>query len=167
MSKIKITLDVITDGKMISFKAPCKSDVTTHLTINNNDYIISDANNNNIGSTAGLWVEGAIVSVILNTNTKRAYIQNTVTPVSIGAAPASHKHTKSEITDFPTSMTPASHNQSAGTITAGTFAGQTKANATAVATIGTAQIRNISAGTSDLTAGSSSLTTGDIYFVYE
>lgn len=32
---------------------------------------------------------------------------------------------------------------------------------------GTASLKNIKAGTSDLTAGSSSLTTGDIYLVYE
>jgi hypothetical protein len=61
----------------------------------------------------------------------------------------------------------SAHNQSASTITAGTFGGQTKANATAVANLETAQVRNICAGTSDLTAGSSALTTGDIYLVYE
>lgn len=61
----------------------------------------------------------------------------------------------------------SSHNQAASTITAGTLGGQVKANATAAATVGTAQVRNIYAGTSDMTAGTSALTTGDIYFVYE
>ena len=61
----------------------------------------------------------------------------------------------------------SNHNQTASTITAGTLAGQVKANTTAVATVGTAQVRNISAGTSDKTAGSSGLTTGELYFVYE
>lgn len=61
----------------------------------------------------------------------------------------------------------ANQTQSASTITAGTFAGQTKANATAVANVGTAQVRNISAGTTDLTAGTSALATGEIYYVYE
>lgn len=46
----------------------------------------------------------------------------------VGAAPTSHTHTKSQITDFPTSMTPTAHNQGASTITAGTFAGQVVAN---------------------------------------
>lgn len=46
----------------------------------------------------------------------------------------------------------------------GTFSGEMKATAT---TLETAQIRNISAGTTDLTAGTSALATGDIYFVYE
>ena len=91
----------------------------------------------------------------------------TVTPANIGAAASSHKHTKSEITDFPTSMTPTAHNQAASTITAGTLAGKVNANATAAATLGNAQVRDIYAGTSDMTAGSSSLTSGTIYFVYE
>ena len=60
-----------------------------------------------------------------------------------------------------------SHTQAASTITAGTLAGEVKANATAVATLATAQVRNIYAGTTDLTAGTSVLATGDIYFVYE
>lgn len=55
----------------------------------------------------------------------------------------------------------------AGTIGKGTLAGQVKANATSVQTLGTAQVRNIYAGTSDLTAGTSTLATGDIYFCYE
>lgn len=46
----------------------------------------------------------------------------------------------------------------------GTFSGEMKATATALET---AQIRNISAGTTDLTAGTSTLATGTIYFVYE
>ena len=91
----------------------------------------------------------------------------TVTPANIGAAATSHTHKKSEISDFPTSMAPTAHNQAASTITAGTLAGQVKANATAAATVGTAQVRDIYAGTDDMTAGSSALATGALYFVYE
>lgn len=61
----------------------------------------------------------------------------------------------------------STHNQAASTITAGTLAGQVNANATAVANVGTAQVRNISVGTTDLTAGTSALATGEIYYVYE
>lgn len=32
-----------------------------------------------------------------------------ITPASIGAASSTHKHTKNQITDFPTSMTPSAH----------------------------------------------------------
>ena len=62
---------------------------------------------------------------------------------------------------------PISHSQAASTITAGTLAGQVVANASATATLGTAQVRNIYTGTSDMTAGSTSLPTGVIYLVYE
>ena len=60
-----------------------------------------------------------------------------------------------------------SHTQSASTITAGTFAAQVAANATASTNLGVAQIRNISIGTTDLTPGVSALSAGEIYFVYE
>ena len=55
----------------------------------------------------------------------------------------------------------------ASNVRGGTFTGQVKANATSIQTLGTAQVRNISAGTTDLTAGTSTLATGDIYLVYE
>lgn len=54
----------------------------------------------------------------------------------------------------------------ASAITAGTLAGQVKANATAVQTLGTAQVRNIYFGTSALTS-SDTLAEGDLYFQYE
>ena len=84
-----------------------------------------------------------------------------------GASQPGHTHGQSDITDFPTSMTPTAHNQAASTITAGTLAGKVQANASAAATVTTAQVRDIYAGTSDLTAGTSSLTSGTLYFVYE
>ena len=87
--------------------------------------------------------------------------------LSDARTPISHTHTKSQITDFPTSMTPAAHNQAASTITAGTLGGQVVANASAVTTIGTAQVRNTYAGTGDMIAGSTALTTGAIYIMYE
>ena len=72
----------------------------------------------------------------------------TVTPANIGAAASSHTHTKSQITDFPTSMTPTSHNQAASTITAGTFAGQVVANSSGE-TYSTYLLRNCRLASSD------------------
>ena len=57
-------------------------------------------------------------------------------------AEATHNHTKSEITDFPTTMPPEAHNQAASTITAGTFNGKVNANASAMATLINAQLRD-------------------------
>lgn len=59
----------------------------------------------------------------------KASTKPTYTAAEVGASATGHKHTKSEITDFPTSMTPTAHNQAASTIMAGTFAGQVVANA--------------------------------------
>ena len=84
-----------------------------------------------------------------------------------GRAHATHEHKTSDIKDFPSSMTPSAHNQGANTITAGAFAGQVNANQDAVAAVGTAQVRDIYAGTSDMTAGTTPLATGTLYIVYE
>ena len=69
--------------------------------------------------------------------------------------------------DLANGKADASHNQAASTITAGTLGGRVQGNATAMATLSNAQVRSISAGTSDLTAGTSALATGTMYFVYE
>lgn len=59
------------------------------------------------------------------------------------------------------------HNQAASTITAGTLAGQVVANASAVTSTATKQVRNIYAGTASMTANTTALNTGDIYLQYE
>lgn len=117
---------------------------------------------------------GAINAANARTNLGLAYgttagtvCQGNDSRLSDTRTPKAHTHTVSEITNFPTSITPTAHNQAASTITAGTLGGQVLANATATATIGTAQVRNIYAGTSDMVAGTTPLTTGTIYIVYE
>ena len=47
------------------------------------------------------------------------------------------------------------------------FGSRVMANATAVATLTNSQVRNIYAGTSDMTAGTTALASGAIYVVYE
>ena len=44
-------------------------------------------------------------------------VEHTHTLVSLGAAAASHTHTKSNITDFPTTMTPSAHTHAQSDIT--------------------------------------------------
>ena len=82
-------------------------------------------------------------------------------------AAKSHTHAWGSITGKPGSFQPAAHTHAAADVSAGTLGGRVLANASAVTTLGTAQVRNIRAGTADLTAGSSSLATGEIYLVYE
>lgn len=82
-------------------------------------------------------------------------------------AAKSHTHAWGSITGKPGSFQPAAHTHAAADVSAGTLGGRVLANASAVTTLGTAQVRNIRAGTADLTAGSSSLASGEIYLVYE
>lgn len=82
-------------------------------------------------------------------------------------AAKSHSHAWGAITGKPETFPAAAHKHSAADVSAGTLGGQVQANASAAAALGTAQVRNIRAGTADLTAGSSSLATGEIYLVYE
>ncbi|MBS5249318.1 MAG: hypothetical protein KHY49_09335 [Oscillospiraceae bacterium] len=81
-------------------------------------------------------------------------------------AAKSHSHAWGAITGKPETFPAAAHKHSAADVSAGTLGGQVQANAGAAAALGTAQVRNIRAGTADLTAGSSSLATGEIYLVY-
>lgn len=77
MSKIKLILpDSPVTGQQISFIAPCNSDTTTCFTINDVDYIICDAAGNNLAGVAGMWVTNAFVSVIVDVDSAKAYIQN-------------------------------------------------------------------------------------------
>ena len=138
--KIKLTVSGrISTGRLVSFVAPCGADTAECLTIGGVDYMICNAAGTNAAGT-NAWASGAIVSVILNVEKHKAYIQNADTnayldgklaekyspdnkpkPEDIGASANGHKHTKSEVTDFPTSMTPTAHNHSASEINSGTF----------------------------------------------
>lgn len=99
-----------------------------------------------------------------------------------GKAPASHKHTKSQITDFPTSMPASDVSAWAKAATKPSYTkaevGLSNVNNTAdkdksvkyAASAGSASQLNgftIQASTSDLTAGSSKLSNNVIYIVYE
>lgn len=91
---------------------------------------------------------------------------------NLGAAASSHTHddryyTESETNSLLAGKAAASHTHSAAQVSSGTFGGVVYANASAVANVGTSQVRNISAGTGDLSPGASPLTTGAIYLVYE
>lgn len=130
MAKIKVTSKCeLYDGMSITFKAPCDGSAVDGLKVyyNNKSQAFSfrDAHGNNLAGLGNLFSSGAYIKAILNTSEGYAYLQNAdtnkhleahinnknnphgVTIAQIGAAAASHTHTKSQITDFPSSM-PAS-----------------------------------------------------------
>lgn len=64
----------------------------------------------------------------------------------------------------PSTMAPSAHNQSASTVTAGTFGGKVQANATAMATLNGAQVRDIVVLSSVTEGGAASEPNGTIVF---
>lgn len=84
-----------------------------------------------------------------------------------GDAAGSASFNGSEDVSIEVTVADNSHKHSAGNITAGTLAGKVVANATAVATLGNKQVRNIYAGTDSMTSGTTALPTGDIYIKYK
>ena len=128
-------------------------------------YVITSANANLAPNSTNGWFEAYRPSV------NHIVFQYTTTSLKRYIADALNVDTENEtITNWSKFVTQGElddHKQSASTITAGTFAGKVMANATTSADLSQSQVRNISAGTADLTAGSSSLGTGYIYFVYE
>lgn len=89
MSKINLTVsETIAKGKQISFKAPCDSKNAESLVINDVEYDIVDAVGDSVLKTFGIWAKDAIISVILNTDAKKAFIQNPkLTAEQVGAVP--------------------------------------------------------------------------------
>lgn len=126
---------------------------------------VADANGNDISATYATKEElGDVSSAGVPAHT---HTTSQITNFPTTMTPSEHTHTKSEITDFPTSMPPSTHTHPASAVTTGIFDGQVIANATAVAAVGTGQVRNIHAGTNAMAAGSSALLSGGIYIQYE
>ena len=127
------------------------------------DTIHYETSSNIVMRSNGETVEVALARADSHeTNTSNPH---NVTASQVGAAASSHTHAAGDVTSgtFAAARIP---NLAASKINAGTLNGQVLANASATATIGTAQLRNIKAQTSDPGAGSS-LTTGQILLVYE
>ena len=92
MSKVKVTLPGLefpVTGKQVSFKAPCDCSNVECIQIDGVDYTVVDALGRQVTGSpkGGTWASGAQVSVILDCENKKAFLQNgNVTPDIIGAA---------------------------------------------------------------------------------
>ena len=78
MANIKLNLSGTPfTGQIVTFPAPCGcNEVTGGLSINGEIYTVVDAMGRCVTGKGGRWVAGAIVSVSLDVEKKRAYIQN-------------------------------------------------------------------------------------------
>lgn len=85
---------------------------------------------------------------------------------SLGGHPAEDFVLDSELETELEKKANADHTHTAEKITGGTLGGKVNANVEASAEVGTAQVRDIYAGTSDIGVGAA-LATGVIYLVYE
>lgn len=128
------------------------SDTSSKVTsFNGRSGAVTPQNGDYTAAMVGADASGSAQSVQTNLTNHANNKSNphSVTASQIGAASASHTHTASQV--------------SGGTISSGAL----YANASAQQTLGSAQVRNIKAGTGDLEAGVSALETGQIYLVYE
>ena len=156
MANIRVNLSgPPVNGQTVTFRSPASGTEVAGLityypngsTTSSKVFQFADAHGNNVGGK-NLFSSNVLVKVILDTELSRAYVQNADT----------NSYLENKL---------KSHSQPASDITAGTFAGQVVANASAVTDLTTKQVRNIYAGTADMTAGVTELATGDIYIVYE
>lgn len=85
---VKVNLDyTIYDGAEIVFKAPCDASRVTGLIVyypNGTEemssvFTFADAHTNDLGNIDNLFVAGAVVKVILDTETNMAFVQNAAT----------------------------------------------------------------------------------------
>lgn len=77
MSKIKVELDTpVVNGKQVSFFSPIGSKEADSIIIHEVDYALVDSHGKALAKLDYSWTAGALVSVILDTTTNKAYVQN-------------------------------------------------------------------------------------------
>lgn len=82
MAVIKVTLplgEVPVMGKQVSFKAPCTCTEAEAIQIDGVNYTVCDALGRCVTGSRGVWEAGEIISVILDTESNKALIQNGAT----------------------------------------------------------------------------------------
>lgn len=87
MAKVKLTLpglEIPVTGKQISFLAPCDCSNVDCLQIDGVDYCVVDAMGTQVTGRpgGGVWASGATISVVLDVESRRAYILNGGNPIT-------------------------------------------------------------------------------------
>lgn len=79
-------------GTTVKFKAPCDCAVVTGgLVIGGIEYTVVDTTHKTVTGAAGVWVTGAEIAVIIESEKKRAYIQNSAVGANSEADDAAHQ----------------------------------------------------------------------------
>ena len=73
--RLEVTVNA-TKGKHISFQSPFKSYRVIEFSVNGEDYDIVDLDGMSLLGKTNVWSNNAIISVVLDTNTHKAYMQN-------------------------------------------------------------------------------------------
>lgn len=79
MSYINLSLknnEIICDGKLVTFIAPCDCSTPEGIRINGQQYELVDALGNSVLGGRGVFVKDALIAVILDVTNNKAYIQN-------------------------------------------------------------------------------------------
>lgn len=82
MANIKLTLPGAPfTGQIVSFTAPCDcTNITDGLVINGKTYTVVDALCQCVTGKGGAWIKGAQLSVLLDVENAKAYLQNAAPP---------------------------------------------------------------------------------------
>jgi hypothetical protein len=101
MSTLTVTLPShtsVTNGKQVVFRAPCDCVGVTGLIINNNTYTLMDAANNVLSSVnTNAFKAGAMISVVLDVDNYKAYIQGASSGAEINGVVVSQNSDLSEV----------------------------------------------------------------------
>lgn len=87
MSKIRLDVDhTLVDGERLTFKAPCDCSSVDGIIVycpnaEGVEYTVCDAMGECVTGVGGTWCSGALVSVVLDCENKKAYIQNSATAI--------------------------------------------------------------------------------------
>ena len=108
MATITVTLPegvTLSQGKQISFTAPCDSTGVTGIIINGITYTLVKANGNSLET--GAFINGALISVLIDLINSKAYIQNAA-KVNVNAD-WNASSGDAQILNKPSTFTPSSH----------------------------------------------------------
>lgn len=79
MSVVKLTLpngEMPVNGKQVTFIAPCTCLETEALQIDGENYTVVDTLGNCVTGIGDMWQVGAVITVVLDVDNKKAYMQN-------------------------------------------------------------------------------------------